>query len=69
MQLKGTGKAYDLNNNKAMITDVMGDDYDQEEYGNEGFNREAEAGYDFMWDQYASYTSGRHAQFEDERLQ
>jgi hypothetical protein len=47
----------------------MGDDYDQEEYGNEGFNREAEAGYDFMWDQYASYTSGRHAQFEDERLQ
>jgi hypothetical protein len=48
VQLKGTGKAYDMNNNKAMITDVMGDDYDQEEYGNEGFNREAEAGYDFM---------------------
>merc|ERR1712127_406344 len=40
VQLKGTGKAHDMNNNKAMITDVMGDDYDQEYYGNEGgFNR------------------------------
>ena len=54
VQLKGTGKAYDMNNNKAMINDVMGDDYDQEDYGNEGgFYREAEADHDFMWDQYA----------------
>ena len=49
VQLKGgTGKAYELNNNKAMINDVMGDYGDDDDYGNEGFNRENEAQYDFM---------------------
>lgn len=49
VQLKGgTGKAYEMNNNKAMINDVMGDYGDDDDYGNEGFNRENEAQYDFM---------------------
>jgi hypothetical protein len=37
-----------MNNNNAMINDVMGADYG-DEYGNEeGFKREEEAEYDFM---------------------
>lgn len=50
VQLKGTGKAYEMNNNKAMINDVMGDyGDDDDDYGNEGgFTRENEAAYDFM---------------------
>ena len=45
----GGGKGYELNNNVAMISDVMGDDYG--DYGDEGegFKREQEAAYDFMW--------------------
>jgi hypothetical protein len=45
----GGGKAsYEMNNNNAMINDVMGADYG-DEYGNEeGFKREEEAEYDFM---------------------
>ena len=46
----GGGKGYELNNNPAMINDVLGgaeDDYG--DYGNEaGFKRASEATYDFM---------------------
>jgi hypothetical protein len=48
----GGGKGYEMNNNVAMITDVMGaapDDYG--DYGDEEgkvFTREAENAYDFM---------------------
>lgn len=48
--LKGAGsKAYDRNNNAAMINDVIGNDEEFGDYGNEaGFKREQEADYDFM---------------------
>ena len=46
----GGGKGYELNNNAAMISDVMGGDPDDYgDYGDEaGFKREQEAAYDFM---------------------
>ena len=48
----GGGKGYDMNNNVAMISDVMGtpDGDDYGDYGEEakGFTREEEAQYDFM---------------------
>jgi hypothetical protein len=47
----GGGKGYELNNNTAMISDVMGADPDDYgDYGDEGhgFRREEEANYDFM---------------------
>jgi len=50
-QLKGGGgKGYEMNNNPAMINDVMGSGYDDEDdYGKEaGFTRENEGDYDFM---------------------
>ena len=48
----GGGKGYEMNNNVAMISDVMGADPDDYgDYGDEGagFKREEEANYDFMW--------------------
>ena len=46
--IKG-GKAYDKNNNAAMIDDIMGDSDGEEEYGKGGnFRREEEADHDFM---------------------
>ena len=47
----GGGKGYEMNNNVAMISDVMGNDNDYGDYGDEGagFTREQEAAYDFMW--------------------
>ena len=55
VDLKGGGAKgqdnYERNNNNAMISDVMGaaeDDYG--DYGDEeGFKRENEAAFDFMW--------------------
>lgn len=45
----GAGKAYERNNNQAMIQDVMGNDDEYGDYGDEsGFKREQEADYDFM---------------------
>ena len=47
----GGGKGYEMNNNVAMISDVMGADPDDYgDYGDEGqgFKREEEANYDFM---------------------
>ena len=40
-----------MNNNAAMINDVMGQDDDYGDYGDEGgkFAREEENAYDFMW--------------------
>lgn len=48
--LKGsTSKGYEMNNNKAMINDVMGAEPDEYgEYGEEAFTKEQEAEYDFM---------------------
>lgn len=48
--LKGaTSKGYEMNNNKAMVNDVMGDVGEEYgEYGEEGFTKEQEAEYDFM---------------------
>jgi predicted GTPase len=49
--IKGGGaKGYELNNNAAMISDVMGAEDDYGDYGDEGagFQRENEAAYDFM---------------------
>jgi hypothetical protein len=47
--LKGAGsKAYERNNNAAMINDVMGNDDDYGEEGGAGFKREQEADFDFM---------------------
>ena len=45
----GGGKGYEMNNNAAMISDVMGAEDDYGDYGDEGgFRREEEADYDFM---------------------
>lgn len=46
----GGGKGYELNNNAAMVNDVMGNNDDYGDYGEEegGFTREQEAAYDFM---------------------
>ena len=46
----GAGKAYERNNNQAMINDVMGNDDEYGDYGDEGagFKREQEGDYDFM---------------------
>lgn len=47
----GGGKGYEMNNNAAMVADVMGNDDDAfGDYGDEGaaFTREQEAAYDFM---------------------
>ena len=45
--IKG-GKAYDKNNNQAMVSDMMGQDSYGEEDPDAGFKREEEQGYDFM---------------------
>jgi hypothetical protein len=46
----GGGKGYEMNNNAAMVNDVMGN-ADEDDYGDEAtaaFTREQEAAYDFM---------------------
>jgi len=46
----GGGKGYDAKGtNQAMINDVMGDEYDEEDDEKPGFKRAEEAEYDFMW--------------------
>ena len=52
-QLKGGGgKGYEMNNNPAMINDVLGGGYgDEDDYGDEkAFQKENEGEYDFMWE-------------------
>jgi len=49
----GGGKGYELNNNPAMVNDVLGTNQDDEygDYGNEtsGYKKVEETNYDFMW--------------------
>lgn len=51
----GGGKGYEFNNNPGMVNDVMGgptNDDDYGDYGDEqGFRKEGEAEFDFMWPQ------------------